>query len=324
MPPPPSVLLLAGWGRSGSTLVDTILGSVDGVAAVGELRGLWSKLAYGEGSSCGCGRPHRECPFWSEVVQRALGTLEPGAAARLAAAEGRAIRTRPRQLAHIVRSGRGGAAGGRSGREGAAGGRGEGGGVARYGALLGGVYRAIADTAGAGLVVDSSKSPAHVLAVVEHAAVDVRVVQIVRDPRAIAYSWSRRDIETFRFGPASSSVNWLVMNAAVETLLRPRLGDRLRLVRYEDFVSAPRATIAAVCEWAGVDPRGSLPFADERTVRLGANHTVGGNPSRFRTGAIAIDPDDEWAARMPARDALLATLPAAPLMPRYGYALTRS
>ena len=295
----PRVLLIAGWGRSGSTLLDTILGGSPRVAAVGELRGLWAKLAYGTGSSCGCGQPHRSCPFWTQVVDRAFGGLGPEEAARLAAEESRIIRTRPRQLAHSL------AGAGRS--------------PGRYGRLLGGVYRAIAETTGAEVVVDSSKSPAHVLAVVRHAGVDVRVLHLVRDPRGVAHSWRRRTIETFGFGPASSSANWLVMNATVEALLRPPLGDRLRVLRYEDFVAAPRATAGAVADWAGL-AAGELPFTGERTVALSVNHTVGGNPSRFRTGEVEIAGDDEWTARMPDRDALLATLPAAPLLARYGYA----
>lgn len=299
----PRVLLIAGWSRSGSTLIDTILGSIEGVAAVGELRGLWAKLAAGTGSACGCGRPHRSCPFWSAVTEAAFGGLDERSAAHLAELEARVVRTRPRELAHIAVGAR----------------RAPG----SYGRMLGDLYAAIAEISGADVVVDSSKSPAHVLEVVEHAHLDVRVLHLVRDPRAVAHSWSRRSIETFRFGPASSSLNWLVMNLAVETLLRPRLGHRLMLLRYEDFVAEPRASIAAICAWAGIRAE-ALPFAGDDAVALRDNHSVGGNPSRFRTGEVAIAADEEWAERMTPRDSLLATLPALPLMPRYGYRAIRS
>ena len=293
----PRVLLIAGWSRSGSTIIDTILGSAPGAVAVGELRGLWAKLAYGTGSTCGCGRPLRDCPFWSEVVAEALGRLDAEAAGRIAAAEARHVRTRPKQLAGVL----------------------AGSGAARaYGAILGRVYGALASVGSAPLVVDSSKAPAHVLEAALHADVDVRVLHLVRDPRAIAHSWMRRGIETFEFGPGSSSVNWLFMNASVDLLLRRRLGDRLRVLRYEDFARDPRGTLSAVAEWAGL-PAGSLPFVDGSHVRLLENHTVGGNPRRFSTGTVAIAPDDEWRSRMEPGARLAATLPAAPLLRRYGY-----
>ena len=50
-------------------------------------------------------------------------------------------------------------------------------------------------------------------------------------------------------------------------------------------------------------------FLDERTVKLGVDHTVAGNPLRFRTGEIEIRADDEWRREMPAsRQALLTAL----------------
>jgi sulfotransferase family protein len=295
----PRVLLIAGWSRSGSTIIDMILGATPGVAAVGELRGLWSKLAYGTGSACGCGRPLRSCPFWSAVVARAFGELDATAARRIAMAEGRHVRTRPGQLAGIL-------AGAGAAR--------------RYGTILGRTYRGIADVAGAGTVVDSSKSPAHVLEVAEHAGLDVRVLHLVRDPRAIAHSWLRRSIETFEFSPAASSANWLVMNASVEVVLRRRLGDRMRSLRYEDFAADPRGTLGDVAEWAGI-PAGTLPFLDASRVELGGNHTVGGNPGRFTTGPVAIVADEEWRTAMARRAVVEATVPAAPLLGRYGYPL---
>jgi ethanolamine utilization cobalamin adenosyltransferase len=44
-------------------------------------------------------------------------------------------------------------------------------------------------------------------------------------------------------------------------------------------------------------------------VKLGADHTVAGNPLRFRTGELEINADDEWRREMPvSRRALLMAL----------------
>ena len=68
---PLKVIFVAGAGRSGSTLLDRMLGSVPRVASVGELRHIW-KLGLAEDEFCGCGEPFSACPFWARVVREAL------------------------------------------------------------------------------------------------------------------------------------------------------------------------------------------------------------------------------------------------------------
>src|SRR5207245_4821641 len=68
----PTVLYLGGVGRSGSTLVDRILGQVPGLFSGGEIRDLWARGLI-ENRQCGCGTPFRSCSFWTEVGRRAFG-----------------------------------------------------------------------------------------------------------------------------------------------------------------------------------------------------------------------------------------------------------
>ena len=46
----------AGSGRSGSTLITTVLGQLDGCFAAGELRYLWQRGMV-DNRPCGCGAP---------------------------------------------------------------------------------------------------------------------------------------------------------------------------------------------------------------------------------------------------------------------------
>ena len=83
----PKVLYIAGPSRSGSTMLDLLLGELDGYVATGELRNLWG---YGllDGWLCGCREPMKSCPFWRSVLERAgldrcrprLGRRDPAAA----------------------------------------------------------------------------------------------------------------------------------------------------------------------------------------------------------------------------------------------------
>ncbi|MFD0598780.1 hypothetical protein ACFQZ4_46160 [Catellatospora coxensis] len=66
----------------------------------------------------------------------------------------------------------------------------------------------------------------------------------------------------------------------------------------------------------------SSPFVGDRTVELAANHTVSGNPGRFRTGTVELRADDAWRDQLPVATRLATTALALPLMQRYGYPLT--
>ena len=155
------------------------------------------------------------------------------------------------------------------------------------------------------------------------------MVHLVRDPRATAYSWSRKKLlippdRYFRqLTPVQNSVAWLRRNAVLEALVRPRLRGRYLLLRYEDFIRGPRAAVESICRLAG-EPDAELPFVSENVVRLAPNHTVGGNPARFESGETTIAPDDEWRTAMAPRARRLATLPSLPLLRRYGYPLRLS
>ncbi|HEY1484912.1 MAG TPA: sulfotransferase, partial [Micromonosporaceae bacterium] len=68
----PRVVFLGGLGRSGTTLLERILGEVPGVCALGEVVHLWQRDVR-DNESCGCGTPFRDCGFWSEIGERAFG-----------------------------------------------------------------------------------------------------------------------------------------------------------------------------------------------------------------------------------------------------------
>jgi len=55
------VLYVIGWDRSGSTLLDNLLGGVDGFFSSVELHKIWQE-GLTEGRKCGCGRPVAACP----------------------------------------------------------------------------------------------------------------------------------------------------------------------------------------------------------------------------------------------------------------------
>lgn len=296
------VLYIVGWGRSGSTILDNILGQVDGFFSGGELYYVWDRGLV-QNRRCGCGVPFRECEVWRQILARASTRLDASAPHELIRLARESTRTR-HLASHLL------------GRHQTS---------STYREALHGLYGAIADTTGARVIVDSSKSPSYAAVLGGVEGFDLRLVHLVRDPRATAYSWSRRKLtpdeerlrHMRRHGAVASSVMWDAWNAAAKLLWRGE-PDRYLMLRYEDFLAFPQESVRRVVEFAG-EPARELPFASDRTVRLEPNHTVSGNPSRFRTGLVELEPDQEWVAAMRRRDRALATAVASPLLRRFGY-----
>lgn len=300
---PIRVLFIGGYGRSGSTLLDRVLGGVDGLCSVGELRHIFRE-GYIENRLCGCGERFRECAFWGEVTWRAFGGMDAFDAHGTFDLQRRVDRWwRVAQLAGRVRPGRRGAE------------------LEAYRATLRSLYRAIASVSGARVIVDSSKDVSHGYALSGAGEpLEPYVLHLVRDSRAVAHSWQRRKFnpgsgaDMNRYGLLRTSAEWTAINAL--TALHSPLGARYRMLRYQDFVADPRAAVSSILEFVG-EPTDHVRVSARRTVDLGADHTVAGNPIRFRRGEIEVRRDDEWRARMPRRSKALVTaltLPALRLL----------
>ena len=114
-----------------------------------------------------------------------------------------------------------------------------------------------------------------------------------------------------------STAYWRGFNLASRAILR-RYRQQSMFLRYEDFIADPAGTVAELLRRCGADPDGN-PVSGQ-TVELHTNHTVTGNPDRFRTGTTVIRPtDDSWKRSLPRTARLAAMLVSWPMSWRYGY-----
>jgi hypothetical protein len=302
----PRVLLVTGFGRSGTTLVNTILGSTPGVFAAGEVRFLWERGLI-EGRRCGCGEPLARCPVWGPVLEKAFGSPPDVDAAALVAEDASVMRTRhlPWMLASRFTGDRL---------------------MGRLHALpdaLTAVYRAIQEVTGAALIVDTSKPPSFGYVLQHLDGIDLRVLHVVRDPRAVAHSWARTKAltdggartEMLRLSPTQSALQWDLWNGAAGWLWGR--SDRYLRVRYEDLADDPQAIVAQLAELTGVEL--ATPFTGPREVATTTVHTVAGNADRMRSGPLTVRLDDAWTTELPARSRHLVTGLTLPLLARYRY-----
>jgi hypothetical protein len=301
------VIFIAGMGRSGSTLLDRLLGAVEGVCSVGELRWIWS-LGFRDNQLCGCGERFLNCPFWTAVVREALG--DPGGLDHAGMHRRQENLLRLKWLPFLA-VGRLPTA--RLRRD-----------LDEFHDTHRRLYAAIRAVSGATTVVDSSKYPPYGVALRGMDDVDLSTVHLVRDSRATAYSVSRqrdpsregRAAYGYERGAATVALNWLTVNAATELAWARRHGY-LR-IRYEDLALHAAAVADRVLRQAGIGAPAPAELGPN-TFDLGTQHTLAGNPMRMHHGATVVHPDLAWHKGLPRRARLAATLISWPGLLRYGY-----
>ena len=305
------VVLVAGAGRSGSTLLTLMLGSLPDAFGAGELRYLWARGLV-EKRLCGCGRPVPECPVWAKILANAFTDLGPTDIRR--AVEAVDWLGGASNLPTILR-------------------RGERGRFPELGDLptrFSQLYRAVADVTGATTIIDSSKPPTYGWLLGTLPDIDLSVIHLVRDPRGTAYSWLRpkaaRDRPTGglmnRAPPWKSALSWDLWNTMTELLFRNR-PERLLRIRYEDLVTRPDTTFPAILRFLGY-PEDALPSLQGQRFAPTPSHTVAGNPSRLANESVRLELDTAWQAGMPTSTRRVVTALSSPLLFHYGYPLRHS
>ncbi len=306
MSAPPTILYLGGYGRSGSTVLGRVLGEAPGAICVGETRYLWSR-GLEDDVRCGCGASFRECELWTAVGEEAFGGWERLDVAAMARLDRRVVLLRTLPF-HWMRAQRP--------RFGAA--------VDFYAATLERLYRAIAAVTGRDLIVDTSKEPNFAAVLTRMTELEPLIVHLVRDSRAVAFSWSRLKPETIgpgdfmpRFGVADTAGRWSAWNLAFHALSRRR--PPYMQLNYEDFVADPAAALGRLGGFAGRSLTPARADLSARRVWLGEHHIFSGNPMRGQSGWTEIRPDERWQAAQSARDFIKVTAITLPLLLLYGY-----
>ena len=304
--PRPRVLFVGGYGRSGSTVLDGLLDRVPGITAVGEFRHLFGRALH-DNELCSCGTPFNDCAYWSTVLAKAFPSGFDRARIHEAVRTVNRVVATPRVLYPSLRT--------REMREH----------CRIYAEAFVAAYRAVGEVSGASVVVDSSKYPLHGLFLSTVPDVDLVAMLLVRDPRAVAYSWTRHKLRTEvhwkeqempRHGVTRSALAFNLSNWLTERL-RGR-GVELREQRYEDLVADPLPTVAAIASFAlghGVDITDSVFDAASEPSR----HTIAGNPVKLEGGRIELRADDTWKTALSRGKQTLVRVLCAPQMHHFGY-----
>ena len=304
------VLFIAGFGRSGSTLLDRLLGSTPGFHSGGEIAGVWSQGLV-EDRLCSCGTRFSRCSFWQAVGNYCFSSLKVHDVDAIVRYLHKVFPAHKmwKLLSRKTRRGLITCA------------------PENFLNLTARLYQGVQDVSSQQVVVDSSKLPTYFVMLAQISSVHVYVVHLVRDPRAVAHSWRRPIVAgpdgrstMSQFGATKSAILWLIMNVSVEWMAR-RMNLPYVRVRYEDLVKHPARIVgqlqSEVLRHSGLEVAGDKYLADQ-DIDLGVVHSICGNPMRFRQGPTPVVGDADWQAGPRGRRAITAAI-TFPLRWRYGY-----
>lgn len=260
------VVFLLSDMRSGSTLLDQLLGAHPDVISLGEMHWLSAyatqdRTLYNPDHDlvCTCGKTLSECAFWSKVaseLDKPMASLQlrpdlSPIARRLLERYPALFRYRPLQ-AYLA-------------------------GASMVPDNLA-VINAVFDVSGRRTLVDSSKSPLRFRAIFDAKPTQVRALILTRDYRAVVYSKMKRG-HTMK----SAAVGWRTRMRQIATLTDDLPRDHVHLASYERLCSDPQATLQELCEFLG------LAFSSLMLERSQVDsHHIGGSPSKFNSARSTI------------------------------------
>jgi len=307
----PKIILIAGHSRSGSTLLDRLLGEMDGFVTVGELRCLWIRGLIDD-QLCGCGVAFQSCDHWQDIVKD-LPVAETQESYTNRVLRLQRVVERSKAIPMLLNP---------SSRTLEFSDQ-----LAEYKHALRSVISRVFEKTGARVIVDSSKTPAYALIMKELFGDDVHVVHLVRDSRAVAFSrlrtkprpeihWTKKNMVIGN--PLRTGIEWRLANSVLTAM--HDAGDCTQL-RYEDLVVRPNEIIEKLAaDVLEVDSSTiQVPHIYAGIAELSTSHSVAGNPMRFETGKIPITLDNEWEKSLSGMRRSVVTLMTRKLLKQYDF-----
>ena len=255
---------------------------------------------------CSCGKPLRDCPLWSPVMERFHAAL-PDMTLEQADLITRKVETYPERLRDASHY------------------------WDQYVKLWRVMFAAITEVSGASVIINSSKTGRHSLCrplSLAQAGFDVSLLQMMRDPRAVTWSKLRREIDkghllsaSSKFAAASfAGLHWSLTNAS--TGWKYHTGEKLPYyeMRYEDFMEQPVEKLTEVQQRFGIDFSRSIEIV-ESDGEIESAHLASGNEIRFQVPLHLRPQPPTWKSALP-RPAKFGVLVSTPIAHHYGYHVT--
>ncbi len=237
------IIAISGSGRSGSTLLSLLLSQDTYVFNLGQLRHLWR--SYDDDERCTCGQELSHCLIYGDNVGDTGAMQELGKAFfKDAAAQSNWSNPRTRTKLQDQH--------------------------AEYLAGISALLQHIVGTTQATHFIDSSKAPELALAFSLLPDVELYLLNLVRDPRAVVCGRYKR--KQSYSAVIKNARDWSARQRRLEEW-KPALGTNFYTLRYEDLATKPVDAVESIAEWAALPvPESLFEKADRAHIEWSNQH----------------------------------------------------
>lgn len=299
------LVYIASNGHSGSTLLDLLLGAHPNVWTLGEAQNLPWELRN-QRVPCGCGSPIEEDDFWQPLLDDIPLEIEGYHVGyfRNIAQVGKVLRWK--LLSDVIRN--------EISDEWRPA-------VQEYGEnnfqYFSTVREAAAERTDRDIdwLIDNSKDPYRLFWLQHSGMYRMRVVHLVKDPRAFVYSMTKSNPADLR-ATIRYAGRWIVENALISRIVDNAVFDEnVQRVRYDELALHPKKTLQSIGEWLDLDYNPALV----EDFREHENHAISGNMMRWREQDDSIRLDERWKRNLPSPNRQLVAAITRPFVEYCGY-----
>ena len=254
------IIYFIGEGRSGSTLLSRALGQVNGLTNVGELlNDFYNNRQRALKVPCECGEQLDNCSVWKELYVEIPDT------AREIHSKYMRMRYMPLLLTGILPQA-----------------------IKNKITILKNDYektiKRFLETSECSFIVETSKQPAPVALLNEINGLQIYLIHLIRDPRAVVSSWKKSKRWVNKRNPIKAAILWSYFNSMA--MLYKLKGIPYHRVLFEDFIENPKNIMTGILQFLNI--KQDVSFIHGNEVKLNSGHTISGNPDKLLNGWIAI------------------------------------
>lgn len=270
------VLYLLGAGRSGTTLMATVLNaSKKEITSVGEVHQFREHLVGGK--HCSCGKSLETCEFWKKIVTKLPKKIEK----QLAECEKKEKHKKIPSLFLNMQPDN------------------------EYLESQESVFRQISVNSPGNIILDSSKYIARYLLLSRSDRISIKGIYVVRDIRGVINSFKKK-VQTSK-PPIATIVYYFLINFFGQLVCW--LDSRVIKVKYEDFIEEPTSQLLRIQHHVFWVEDKKLTLPEEMEIP----HIIGGNRIKHNK-KISISPDYKWKKLLSRRKQILYYLAVWPFM----------
>jgi len=283
-----NIIYIASTGKSGSTLLETILDNHEKCFSLGEFQVFPIDLKF-DLQPCGCSSKVAECQFWKDVYLKNKTIIDHGSIDRFRnLTAGKVLRWSelleiffnvPNKLHEIN----------------------------EYGYQNYTVLKTIKEKLNANVnfyLVDSSKDPYRLKWLQQSNLFNIKVLHVLKRPQSFVYSNIKNEKNFFMrfYKLLRMSARWIIQNIIIEKVVMKYLTqDSYLKIMYEDLAEFHKNEIARICKFLEI-----RQIEDIMIGEMHKNHAISGNMMRF--GKSKIELDEKWKSHMTVFDKFLISV----------------